>query len=438
MLSNWKWMLPIVAVAMSATLAEARPRARCCRVWRCPQPCVTACTPCGGVVCGDACGDGGAACGPQYTTVERTVMVPELVTEVRKVTVTEYTQEQRERKYVVQRQVPRVEVRNRVVNYTVMEPRVREEAYTVYETAHEQVDQEYTVMVPYQVEKQGTRPVWDTVEEERTAEYTVMVPYTEKRQGTRPVWDTVVEKVEQTYTVMVPYTVEKQGMRPVWDTVHETAYRTVQRVTGHWVTEEVADPCNPCCVRTCRKWCPQVCCEQVPYTVCRRVCRMEPYNYTVTLCRPEQRTRWVEVCRQVCRHEPYEYDVTVCRPEVRVRKWVECRRVCRMEPYNYTVTLCRPEVRVRKVDVCRQVPVQKVRQVKYCECVQKQREETYNVTVYDCVEEEQVQVYTVCVPHQVEREVQVQVCRMVPKVVSVQVPCGNYGAACGNCPSCCN
>ena len=64
--------------------------------------------------------------------VEQTVMEPVMTTEVRKISVTENRQEQRERKYTVSRQVPRTETKSRTVNYSENETRTREEKYTVY------------------------------------------------------------------------------------------------------------------------------------------------------------------------------------------------------------------------------------------------------------------------------------------------------------------
>ena len=81
--------------------------------------------------------------------VEQTVMEPVMVTETRKVQVTEYKQEQKERKYTVSRQVPRTENRTRTVAYNENEARTREEKYVEHKQVTEMVDQAYTVMVPY-------------------------------------------------------------------------------------------------------------------------------------------------------------------------------------------------------------------------------------------------------------------------------------------------
>ena len=109
----------------------------------CSAPCATSCSPCGASACGSGCGDSGcgsasgcgaSACGT-WETVEKTVLVPQMVTETRTV----------------------------------------------------------TVNVPVQEERQGTRTVCKTVSEPQEQTYTVMVPYTEERQGTRTVCKTVTE-----------------------------------------------------------------------------------------------------------------------------------------------------------------------------------------------------------------------------------------------------
>jgi len=95
--------------------------------------------------------------------VEQTVMEPVMTTETRKVMTTEYKQEQRERKYTVQRQVPRTEARTRTVNYSENQTQSREEKYTVSSQVTDMVNQDYTVQVPYSETRKGTRQVARTV-----------------------------------------------------------------------------------------------------------------------------------------------------------------------------------------------------------------------------------------------------------------------------------
>ena len=75
-------------------------------------PCVSDCNPCATVACKPAC-----------KTVERTVMVPEMVTEVRKVNCTAYRTETRQRDVTIYEKVP--EIKEVEHSYTVMVPEVR-------------------------------------------------------------------------------------------------------------------------------------------------------------------------------------------------------------------------------------------------------------------------------------------------------------------------
>jgi hypothetical protein len=123
---------------------------------------------------------------------------------------------------------------------------------------------------------------------------------------------------------------------------------------------------------------------------------------------------------------------TVCKPQI-----VE-------QPYQYTVTVCKPETRTCKVNVCEMK--QEVRSVTcqvttyetstvekeecFTVCVPQQKKWTENVTTYKQVPEQVTETYTVSVPYQVEKEVQVQVCRMVPRKVMVPVYSYYSGSCC--------
>src|SRR5262245_46175554 len=94
-----------------------------------------------------------------YEMVEKTIMVPTLVSETRRIQVTEYRCEQRQPTYTVCRQVP--ETKSVTENYTVMVPenRVREEKVVVCRPVQRQVEQQYTVQVPHTETRKGTRRV---------------------------------------------------------------------------------------------------------------------------------------------------------------------------------------------------------------------------------------------------------------------------------------
>ena len=141
---------------------------------------------------------------PPAQTYECTVMVPEMVTEMRTISVCEWRSEQRQHTYTACRMVP--ETRQVTYEYTVpsYETRTREFVYSVF------------------------KPVLST----QQCEYTVMVPHTEKRQGTRRVCEMV--PVEMSRTVC-----EDHGS---W-----------QQVVRHYG----CDCCGPC-DRVCNVWSPKI------------------------------------------------------------------------------------------------------------------------------------------------------------------------------------
>src|SRR5262249_45125272 len=109
------------ATVLVGSTAEAGRQHRCC------QPAAASCAP--APCCATGCSTTApASCPPQMG--EHTIMEPVMTTEIRKVKSTEYRQEPRERKYTVQRIVPRTETRTRTVGYTENETRTREEKYT--------------------------------------------------------------------------------------------------------------------------------------------------------------------------------------------------------------------------------------------------------------------------------------------------------------------
>jgi len=376
------------------------------------------------------------------------------------------------------------DVRTRTVEYQVCKPVWREES------------REYTVSVPYTEEREGMRQVCEWVPE--TVTRTVMVPETRTRTVEYTVNRTVWHEKTVEYTVSVPHREERQGVRRVCRWEPYTDVRTYRQDCGRWECVECEVPecgdagCGSCCVRhyTRRVWVPNVVERQVEVTCRRPVTEEVPYTYWVTVCRPEVRSRTVRVpecvpetmtreqqyvvCvpqqreytvrRPVTREVPYTYTVTLCRPEVRTRvvrvpdvvhetrtKEVEYT-VCvpqqqtytvqRPEtydvPYTYAVTLCRHETRSRTIRVPEVVRETHSKEVEYTVCVPETRTKTYPVTTWKCVPREKTVTYTVMVPHTVEREVPVRVCRRVPRQVTCRVPvygCGpSYSCGSGCCP----
>src|SRR5690606_36776910 len=62
-------------------------------------------------------------------------------------------------------------------------------------------------------------------------------------------------------------------------------------------------------------WVPNIVQRPVQVTVNKWVQETQPYEYQVTLYRPETRTRNVPVCEMVTEQQPYQYQVTTFRPE---------------------------------------------------------------------------------------------------------------------------
>ncbi|MFC1597072.1 hypothetical protein ACFL5Q_03915 [Planctomycetota bacterium] len=280
-----------------------------------------------------------ATCQPKIQYVEKTVMCPTYVTEHCTVKTIECRPEVRQRTVVEYRPVCETKMVERT--YTVMVPEVRTKT----------------------VECVVNVPVWRDV----TQEYTVMVPHCEKRQGTRTVCK----------------------MEPVTET------RTVMEDQGHWEEQDCPTTCAP---KTCR---PKTCC---PKTCAPKTCKV-----------------WVPDCVEK------EIEVTCMKPTT-----VE-------EPYEYTVTVCKPETRTctQRVQECKQEV--RTQEVCYTVCVPQQVTKQCPVTTTRCVAEERTVQCTVMVPHEVERVVPVCRVKMVPKTIQVPVccpaaPCGHRG--CRHCRGC--
>jgi hypothetical protein len=285
---------------------------------------------------------------------------------------------------VVTRNVYVREMQNemRTVTTIVMEPEQRSRTYTVCRR------------VPYT--------------ESMVQDYTVMVQQTQMRTVTETVYKPVMRDVAQNYTVMVPHQEVRNSVRHIPVCEPTTVTRRVCVDRGHWETRQVQVPCggpgygygaygygyggygyggygyaaaystgarSPCggcgrcggcappptvtqCVRV---WVPNLVTQDVQCTVMQTRLVAQPYQYTVTVCKPEQRTRNVQVCETVAEQVTKQVPVTVCVPEKQSR--------------------------------------------------------TVQVTRYRDVTEQKTDAYTVMVPKRVTKEVAVQVCKMVPKTI---------------------
>lgn len=398
-----------------------------------------------------------------YALVEKTVMVPTWVTEMRKVQVVECRLETRQRTVTISQQVPETQTVTDQYTIQVPESRVRTETYTVCKPVTRDVTRQYTVNVPYQETRQATRRVCKYVAVQEPV--TVNVAETRMKTETYTVCKPVVKKVTQTYTVNVPYTETREGTRKVcrWVPVNET--RTVCEDQGHYECVQVEAPscgsggcggCAPsccghrglfrrrCCYQpapTCapacgqptyvtkQVWVPNVVQKQVQTTVMRQQMADEPYSYIVNLCRAEQRTRTVDVVEQVAETQTREVPYTVCVPKTQMvtvnrPQWQD-------ETYSYVVNLCRAEVRTQVVQVQDFVREQQTREVPYTVLVPKVQTRQRQVTVYKCVPVQKTETYQLQVPVTVEKLVPTNVCRMVPKTVQCYQAVPMAPAPCG-------
>ena len=311
-------------IACSAATADAGIFHRRCKPQYAPAACAPACVQSVAVVAGHY----------EDVVVSRTIYVNETTYETRKVMTTECRPETRERSYNVCRRVP--------------------------------------------------------YKETVTEEYTVMVQKTAMRKVTETVYKPVVRTVSQNFTVMVPHVERRQGVQHVVECRPEQAVRTICVDRGHWETREIQVPCYgygygygyayrsgcggcgscgtcapPTVTRCVRVWVPQYVQQQVAYTVMKQYVVAKPYEYCVTVCKPETRTRQVQVCEQVAQQIVREVPIVTCVPEKKIR--------------------------------------------------------TFDVTRYKDVTETKVDKYAVMVPYQVEKTVQVPVVRCVPKTVQCTV-----------------
>ena len=351
----------------------------------------------------------------------QTVLVPEWTTETRKFMATECAPETRERKVTVFRCVAETTNVQRHVTDMVPETRTRTETFTVQVPITRQVTQQYQVCVPTFRDVQHSytvaMPVWGQQEEK----YTVMVPHTETRQATRQVVDCI--PVSETRTGMrrsgplgaaVPADLLHSGgsgsscgsscgkLRfelwiELWIELRFELRRfLLRRGCG-------CGGCGGCGSSCCMTWVPNIVQEPIQVTVMKTQISEVPYQYNVTVCTPETRSRMIPVCH---------FD----EPDANLH-----RAGLRLPQRNAVADLRRLRLQDRAAEPRGQFTV----------CVPHQRTFTEQVVNYRNVPEEKTEQYTVMVPHQVEKSMCVQVCHMVPHEATVQTSCYSSGCGCG-------
>jgi len=247
---------------------------------------------------------GGCGCGSciTYQTVQRQVMVPQMVPQRRVVTVVECQPEVHERMIPCQRLVP--EVHQVVDHYIAVVPQreVRQVRYMVSRPVWREVDYEYIVQVPEQVKHEGVRQVCRPVTEQR----------------------------------MCRVTVDR----------------------GHWEDVQCGGCGNCGGCGTCRVWCPKPVVEEVPVTVCRMEIVYEPYTYYTTVCHPERRQGVRRICEFIHEEQVRDVQHTVLIPEKRqrVRNVTHFRTEIEQRPHRYTVMVPHQVEREIVEMVCQMVP----------------------------------------------------------------------------------
>ena len=156
--------------------------------------------------------------------------------------------------------------------------------------------------------------------------------------------------------------------------------RLCQRVCAPIAAVVATAGCGDCAPKTttvCKKvWVPNCVTKEVPVTVCKQVVEDQPYEYNVTVCKPETRTCQVRVCN--FETQTKTRTVTVCEYET--------------------------ETRTRTYQTCKMVPEQMTKEVQYTVCVPKTETPDPDRHRVQHGSYEKEVTYTVCVPHQSRRK----------------------------------
>lgn len=255
---------------------------------------------------------------PAPKMVEKTIMVPQCVTEKRKVTCTEYTQETREKTVTVMKPVPKTET----------------------------VTREYTVMVPKQMTKTVTHQVCKPVVKEETVEYTVAVPHKQTREGVHKVCKRVAVPMTKTVKVDEGHW-EKQA--PAEDACGSTP--GCDSGCGHRRHRRRCGSCGSCGSAPCQVWVPNIVEKEVNYTCYKTVTEDKPYTYEVTVCKPETRTKTVQRTHYVTEPETREVTYTKCVAEKRTKTCEVTRVECVPTERTVSYTVCVPHKVEKEVEV---------------------------------------------------------------------------------------
>lgn len=388
---------------------------------------------------------------PAWKEVECTVLVPEWKTEKKTIECVEYERKMVERKVTVCELQKKEEKKTRQVTTWERIPKSRDVVRTVCKPTWKEIEYTWIECVPEKSTMKGTRPVRKAVWKEVDHTYTVCVPHTEKKTGTRTVCKPEWKEVDEEYVVLVPHEETKTEKVWAWKCVPVTKTRKVCEDQGHWEEKKVkiSGGCNPCAVTCCkpnpcvacqskceawctqRVWVPKIVEKDVEYTCNEWQKHEEDRETTVTVCKPETKTRKVKTCEWVTSEEKFEYEECVWKKEQKTEKRKVCDWVVSQEEYEYEVCNLKEVERKGTRKVCELVEEEVTCKVDYFECVPKTTTEEYTVCCWVKVPVEKTITECVCVPVTVKKEVEVQVCHMVEKTVTRKVP------VCQSCQPCC-
>jgi hypothetical protein len=205
--------------------------------------------------------------------------------------------------------------------------------------------------------------------EPRTCQVTEYQKVCKTRTCNVKVCKTVQVVEPRTCTTYQKSVVQKQGFRTVCRKVPHVEYKTVTKDCGHWENQCVQTGCKTirdecgCCVtvptyRNKRVWVPNCVTQTVPVHTCRTETVQEPYTYCETICTPITKTENVTVCKTIEVVEPRTETYYECVPvtktvthNVKVCKTIETTEIRKCTSYEQ-----REVVKECKVAVCKLVP----------------------------------------------------------------------------------
>lgn len=253
------------------------------------------------------------------------------------------------------------------------------ESIVVQERRKDEVEQTYTVTVPYKEEVEEV--YWENEPYEEMVSRPSIAKSLRSRDVVKPyrVKIPYVEHTPQMYSINIPYQATETKYRVVPQQTPETKQQTVKRDMGRWVTEtvaldtfEVGDDfcgCPTCCPKTRTikqtRWVPNVVMQQLPYTTFKTIKKKVPYEVPVIKYRREPRQRMVAVTkfRTEVRErveKVYSYETSSKPASFPVTKF---RLVRKVRPK--TVTVYREETRTKRIPVNRYVKNEETRRIPY-------------------------------------------------------------------------